>query len=115
MAWNKSDFHDLVEAIAQPMLRRVLLGVFMVLTAVLVYSATQLRVDAGFSKMVPLEHDYMRTFTEYEKIFGGANRVLVALRVKGEDGDIYHPGVHARAEGLRRTTSSSSRASIGRP
>ncbi len=59
MAWNKSDFHDLVEAIAQPMLRRVLLGVFMVLTAVLVYSATQLRVDAGFNKMVPLKHDYM--------------------------------------------------------
>ena len=89
MAWNKSDFHDLIEAIAQPMLRRVLLGVFMLLTVALVYSATQLRVDAGFSKMVPLEHEYMRTFTEYQKTFGGANRVLVALRVKGAGGDIY--------------------------
>ena len=89
MAWNKSDFHDVVEAIAQPMLRRVLLGAFMLLTVALVYSATQLRVDAGFSKMVPLEHEYMRTFTEYQKTFGGANRVLVALRVKGAGGDIY--------------------------
>ena len=68
----------------------------------LVYSATQLRVDAGFSKMVPLEHEYMRTFTEYQKTFGGANRVLVALRVKGAGGDIYTPGVHARAEGRDR-------------
>ena len=73
------------------MLRRVLLAVFLLLTAVLVYSATQLRVDAGFSKMVPLEHEYMRTFTEYQKTFGGANRVLVALRVKGAGGDIYTP------------------------
>jgi predicted RND superfamily exporter protein len=89
MAWTRSDFNELVEAIAQPMLRRVLLGTFVLLTAVFVYSATQLRVDAGFSKMVPLEHEYMRTFTEYQKTFGGANRVLVALRVKGAGGDIF--------------------------
>ncbi len=73
------------------MLRRVLLAFFLLLTVALVYSATQLRVDAGFSKMVPLEHEYMRTFTEYQKTFGGANRVLVALRVKGAGGDIYTP------------------------
>ena len=33
----------------------------------------------------------MRTFTAYQKTFGGANRVLVALRVKGAAGDIYTP------------------------
>ncbi len=91
MAWNKSDFHAWSRRIAQPMLRRVLLAVFVLLTALLVWSATQLKVDAGFSKMVPLEHEYMRTFTEYQKTFGGANRVLVALRVKGAGGDIYTP------------------------
>jgi uncharacterized protein len=89
MTFDKSDFDRAVETIAQPMLRRVLLAFFLVLTAFLVYSAMQLRVDAGFSKMVPLEHEYMRTFTEYQKTFGGANRVLVALRVKGAGGDIY--------------------------
>ena len=71
------------------MLRRVLLAVFCCSRWLLVYSATQLRVDAGFNKMVPLEHEYMQTFTEYQKTFGGANRVLVALRVKDAGGDIY--------------------------
>jgi len=91
MAWTRTDFRQLVERLAQPMLRRVLLVGFVLLTALLVWSATQLKVDAGFSKMVPLEHEYMRTFTAYQKTFGGANRVLVALRVKGADGDIYTP------------------------
>jgi len=91
MTWDKSAFERMVRELAQPWLRRALLAFFVVVTAALVYSATQLKVDAGFNKMVPLEHEYMRTFTEYQKTFGGANRVLVALRVKGADGDIYTP------------------------
>jgi hypothetical protein len=91
MTFDKSDFVHLVEKLAQPMLRRVLLAFFLLLTAFLVYSATHLKVDAGFSKMVPLEHEYMRTFTAYQKTFGGANRVLVALRVKVPGAEIYTP------------------------
>jgi predicted RND superfamily exporter protein len=81
-----------VTALAQAIFRfRVaLLFLFAAITVVLGASATLLRVDAGFNKMVPLQHDYMRTFTAYQKVFGGANRVLVALRVRG-DGDIYTP------------------------
>jgi len=67
MAWNKSEFDRRVASIANPALRRVLLAVFVVLTALLVWSATHLKVDAGFNKMVPLEHEYMRTFTEYRR------------------------------------------------
>ncbi|MBM3358425.1 MAG: RND family transporter [Betaproteobacteria bacterium] len=36
-------------------------------------------MDAGFNKMIPLEHEYMKVFTGYQKTFGGANRVLVAV------------------------------------
>jgi hypothetical protein len=70
--------------------RRIFLSLFALITLALGYSATQLRVDAGFRKMIPLEHEYMKTFTDYQKAFGGANRVLVALRQK-EGGDIYNP------------------------
>ncbi len=91
MALDLSNLVRLVQAYASPLLRRVLLAFFAVVTMLLAYSATQLKVDAGFNKMVPLQHEYMRTFTEYQKTFGGANRVLVALRVKGEGGDIYTP------------------------
>ncbi len=70
--------------------RRSLLVVFLLLTALFVYSATLLRVDAGFNKMIPLQHEYMKVFTEYQKTFGGANRVLVAVMQK--DGkEIYNP------------------------
>jgi hypothetical protein len=74
--------------------RRTLLAVFAVVTLLLVWSATALKVDAGFSKMIPLEHPYMQTFTEHQAAFGGANRVIVAL-VRRQD-DIFNAAFFAR-------------------
>ncbi len=59
--------------------RIVVLALFTLVTAVMLYFAAQLRVDAGFKKQIPLDHEYMRTFLDWEKEFGGANRVLVAV------------------------------------
>ena len=70
--------------------RRVLLVVSMVLTVVFAGTATRLKLDPGFNKMIPVTHPYMKTFLEYASTFTGANRVLVNLRWKGE-GDIYNP------------------------
>jgi len=69
--------------------RAGLLILFTLVTLLLGLSATHLRVEAGFNKTIPLHHPYMRVFTEYQKNFGGANRVLVALMNK--EGDIYQP------------------------
>ena len=68
--------------------RRMWLAVFALLTMLFVFFATRLQVDAGFNKMVPLTHPYMKVYREYEKTFGGANRVAVALIQK--DGDIFN-------------------------
>jgi predicted RND superfamily exporter protein len=51
------------------------------------WQASTLGIDAGFKKQVPLEHEYMRTFIDYETEFGGANRVLVAVVAK--DGNMF--------------------------
>jgi predicted RND superfamily exporter protein len=67
--------------------RPFVLVLFAVLTVVMVYFAAQLRVDAGFKKQIPLDHEYMQTFLEYEQDFGGANRVLIAVMAK--DGDMF--------------------------
>ncbi|HET6604576.1 MAG TPA: MMPL family transporter [Xanthomonadaceae bacterium] len=67
--------------------RPLVLLLFAIVTATMLYFGAQLRVDAGFKKQIPLEHEYMQTFLEYEKDFGGANRVLVA--VVARDGDIF--------------------------
>ena len=65
--------------------RPVVLILFALITAVLTFFASQLRVDAGFKKQIPLQHEYMKTFIDYEQEFGGANRVLIAVMDKSGD------------------------------
>src|SRR5438270_6522052 len=62
--------------------RIAVLAVFALITVAMGYFAAQLRVDAGFKKMIPLQHEYMKTFLDYEKEFGGANRILIAVMDK---------------------------------
>ncbi|MEN9378556.1 MAG: hypothetical protein RJB15_234 [Pseudomonadota bacterium] len=67
--------------------RKIVLSIFVVISLVLGYSASKLEIQAGFSKMIPMDHDYMQAFKEYENTFGGANKIMVAIKTK--DGDIY--------------------------
>jgi predicted RND superfamily exporter protein len=67
--------------------RPVVLFLFAVITVAMVFFASQLKVDAGFKKQIPLQHEYMKTFLDYEADFGGANRVLVAVMAK--DGNMF--------------------------
>jgi predicted RND superfamily exporter protein len=78
--------------------RKPLLACFLLLTIGLALSATGLKVSAGFTKMIPLTHPYMRTFLAYQKEFGGANKVLVAL--KSRHGDIYSKAFMASLRGV---------------
>ena len=79
--------------------RKPLLILFIIITILLGAMASQLRVQAGFTKMIPLKHPYMATFLEYQSDFGGANRVLVAL--KNTKGEIYEKNF---MEKLRKVT-----------
>jgi len=79
--------------------RRWLLILFALLTVVLGVMASQLRVQAGFTKMIPLNHPYMSTFLEYQQDFGGANKVLVVL--KTPKGSIFEKDF---MESLRQVT-----------
>lgn len=94
------DWQQRIIALAQWLFshRAGLLIFFAIVSVLLGASATQLRVDAGFNKTIPLQHPYMRVFTEYQKSFGGANRILVALRRK--QGDIYQPDFFKALRGL---------------
>jgi len=62
--------------------RKPLLILFILITVLLGAMASQLRVQAAFTKMIPLKHPYMATFLEYQADFGGANKVLVSLQNK---------------------------------
>jgi len=69
--------------------RKIIMTLFALMTLLMGYEVTQLRVDAGFEKLLPLKHPFMQTFIEYRQDFGGANRILIAIRAK--EGDIFTP------------------------
>ena len=69
--------------------RRLVLAAFVLVTLGMGWFAAGLRVDAGFTKLVPLEHEYMRTFLEHRDEFGGADRVVIALVTRR--GDMFTP------------------------
>ena len=70
--------------------RPLVIALFAIATVLLAWSAVSgLRVDAGFSKQLPLEHEYMETFLEHYEDFGGADRILIALM--DESGDMFNP------------------------
>src|SRR5688572_19316828 len=70
--------------------RALIVVVFAVVTALLLFVGVRgLRIDASFTKQLPLKHEYMQTFVKHQAEFGSANRVLIALIA--EDGDMFKP------------------------
>jgi uncharacterized protein len=72
--------------------RAAILILSTVITLLLALSVLHLERDTGFEKHLPTRHPYMQTYLEHQNEFGGANRVLIAVRAK--DGDIFDPGGH---------------------
>ena len=69
--------------------RYAIVALFLLITIAMGISMSNLRIETGFKKQLPLKHEYMQTFLQYEKEFGGANRVLVALVAR--DGNMFTP------------------------
>ena len=69
--------------------RAAILAIFLIVTLGFAVTLVRLRIDAGFDKMLPMQHPYMQTFAQYREAFGGANRVLVVVMAK--DGEIFTP------------------------
>lgn len=68
--------------------RRLTLAILAVISLFMAWQAAHIRLDAGFEKLIPLEHPYMETFQQHQDAFGGANLISVALIQK--EGDIYN-------------------------
>lgn len=97
-----STLHRFVDSVSDLLItfRRPLTALFLVMTIAFGYSATKVKLDPGFLKLIPVQHPYMRTMMDYIKEFSGANTLLVNLRWKGE-GDIYNAEY---MEALRKAT-----------
>lgn len=57
---------------------------FSAITLMLAYQSSQLKLDAGFTKNIPLQHEYMQNYMKHSAEFGGANSVLVAVCDKNQ-------------------------------
>ncbi len=68
--------------------RRLVIGLFALVTIIMLAILMRgLRIDASFTKQLPLQHEYMQTFTKHQVEFGGANRVLIAIMAR--DGNMF--------------------------
>lgn len=68
--------------------RLVVILLFVVATVFLGYKSSQLQLDAGFTKNIPLNHQYMLNYMKHRKDFGGANNILVSVCDK--NGNIFN-------------------------
>ena len=71
--------------------RALIIVLFALLTVVLTWLAvTGLRIDASFTKQLPVNHEYMKTYLSPQVAeFRGANRVLIGLIAR--DGNMFQP------------------------
>ncbi len=67
--------------------RKTILGLFSFLTLFFAWQATSLQIDAGFNKLLPMQHPYIHNLLKHRAQFGGANRILIDLSVS--KGDIF--------------------------
>ena len=81
--------HTLLHRVATFLIntRYAIVILFVAITFAMGFAMSQLRIETGFKKQLPLKHEYMQTFLQYEQEFGGANRILVALVAR--DGDMF--------------------------
>ena len=68
-------------------IRKIILGLFGLLTLVMAWFAINTQIDSSFAKNLPPNHEYIQTFNKHQDQFGGANRIVVALTV--EEGTIF--------------------------
>jgi predicted RND superfamily exporter protein len=93
---NQGALHHIATALIN--VRYAVVGLFLVITIFMAWSMMQLRIETGFKKQLPLHHEYMQTFLDYEQEFGGANRVLVALVAR--NGNMFTPPYFAAFEDI---------------
>lgn len=78
---------------------RIFVLIFFVLASVyLAIQATQIKLDAAFTKNIPLNHSYMKTYLKHRENFGGANNILIS--VCDINGDIFNNEFFTALQGV---------------
>ena len=78
--------------------RFFVLVMFVLVSVFLLFKATEIKLDASFTKNIPLNHSYMKTYLKHQKNFGGANSILIS--VCDNEGDIFNENFFASLKGV---------------
>jgi uncharacterized protein len=62
--------------------RALVLGVLVAFSAVMAFFAAQLRMEAGFTKQIPIGHEYTKTLEEYKNFLFSPNRLTVVVKAR---------------------------------
>ena len=76
----------------------LVLMLFVLASAFLLFQATQIKLGASFTKNIPLNHSYMKTYLKHRENFGGANNILIS--VCNSDGDIFNAEFFGALKGV---------------
>ncbi|MGV2873518.1 efflux RND transporter permease subunit [Colwellia sp. E150_009] len=76
----------------------LVLMLFVLASAFLLFQASQIKLGASFTKNIPLNHSYMKTYLKHRENFGGANNILIS--VCNSDGDIFNPEFFGALKGV---------------
>ena len=76
----------------------LVLILFVLASAFLLFQATQIKLGASFTKNIPLNHSYMKTYLKHRENFGGANNILIS--VCNTEGDIFNPDFFSALKGV---------------
>ena len=66
-------------------------GVILLITLALSFSALKIEVKTVFQDLLPSDHEYVKTHNKFKDTFGGSN--LITIMVESEQGDIFQPHV----------------------
>lgn len=69
--------------------RRAVIGIFAVITVLMIWQVLGLKADTSLEKMVPLKHPYIQNLFKYKDDLGLGNDIKIAVAVK--QGDIFDP------------------------
>jgi hypothetical protein len=78
--------------------RVFVLVLFLLATIILMYQASQIKMGASFTKNIPLNHEYMKTYLKHQQNFGGANNILIS--VCNTQGDIFNADFFKALKGV---------------
>lgn len=78
--------------------RIFVLFLFALTSVFLIFQASQIKLDASFTKNIPLNHEYMKTYLKHRENFGGANNILIS--VCNQEGDIFNEEFFTALKGV---------------